>query len=204
MYKPDCSLPANYRGGVKSFHFASLLYSTVHLNLNCSLVFLVKSFFSVLSSPERTKVPGTRALESLAPRLKLLQGNIPRSSLACRYKPFCRVQGAAERCCQRAQRKLACRLHGECSTFKPKATHSARVFKENYTRAPLKHSHTIACTRQGSPLSQLRCRRSFEVTFARDIYCELLVALIEQLFLPIHFSCPLSQGGRDSLLSGGG
>ena len=97
MYKPDCSLPANYRGGVKSFHFASLLYSTVHLNLNCSLVFLVKSFFSVLSSPERTKVPGTRALESLAPLLTLLQSNIPRSSLACRCKPFCRVQGAAER-----------------------------------------------------------------------------------------------------------
>ncbi len=33
---------------------------------------------------------------------------------------------------------------------------------------------------------------------------ELLVAVIEQLFLPMHFSCPLSQGGRDSLLSGGG
>ena len=120
--------PANYRGGVKSFHFGSLLYSTVHLNLNCSLVFLVKSFFSVLSSPERTKVPGTRALESLTPRLTLLQGNIPRSSLACRYKPFCRVQGAAERCCQRAQRKLACKLHSECSTFKPKATHCVRQF----------------------------------------------------------------------------
>ena len=120
--------PANYRGGVKSLHFGSLLYSTVHLNLNCSLVFLVKSFFSVLSSPERTKVPGTRALESLAPLLTLLQGNIPRSSLACRYKPFCRVQGAAERCCQRAQRKLACWLHSECSTFKPKATHCVRQF----------------------------------------------------------------------------
>ena len=42
------------------------------------------------------KMPGTRALESLAPLLTLLQSNIPRSSLACRYKPFCRVQGAAE------------------------------------------------------------------------------------------------------------
>ena len=83
MYKPDCGPPANYSGGVKSFHFCSLLYSTVDLNLNCSLVFLVKSFFSVLSSPERTKVPDTR---------------------------------------------------------------------------------------QGSTLSQLRCRRSFEVTFVRDIY----------------------------------
>ena len=44
-----------------------------------------------------TKTPGTRALKSLAPLLTLLQGNIPRSSLACRCKPFCRVQGAAER-----------------------------------------------------------------------------------------------------------
>jgi hypothetical protein len=97
MYKPDCGSPANYSEGVKSFRFGSLLYSTVYLNLNCSLVFLVNSFFSVLSSPERTKVPGTRALKSLAPLLTLLQGNIPRSSLACRCKPFCRVQGAAER-----------------------------------------------------------------------------------------------------------
>ena len=33
---------------------------------------------------------------------------------------------------------------------------------------------------------------------------ELFIAVIEQLFLLLHFSCPLSQGGRDSLLSGGG
>ena len=82
-------------------------------------------------------------------------------------------------------------------------THSARVFKENYTRAPLKHSHTMACTRQGSTLSQLRCRRSFEVTFVRDIYCELFIALIGCCFCLLHFSCPLSQGGRDSLLPEG-
>ena len=85
-------------GGVKSFHFGSPLYSTVLLNLNCSLVFLVKSFFSVLSSPERTKVPGTRALESLTPRLTLLH---TATSLVCpslaAASLFCRVQGAAER-----------------------------------------------------------------------------------------------------------
>ena len=83
-------------------------------------------------------------------------------------------------------------------------THSARVFKENYTRAPLKHSHTMACTRQGSTLSQLRCRRSFEVTFVRDIYCELFIALIGCCFLLLHFSCPLSKGGRDSFAVGRG
>ena len=33
---------------------------------------------------------------------------------------------------------------------------------------------------------------------------ELVIALIELLLLLLHFSCPLFQGGRDSLLSGGG
>ena len=96
--------------------------------LVCCFVFFLLSFISVLLAAKRTKSPGTRALKSLVPLLTLLQGNIPRSSLACRYKPFCRVQGAAERCCQRAQRKLACKLHSECSAFKPKATHCVRQF----------------------------------------------------------------------------
>ena len=51
-------------------------------------------------------MPGTRALESLVPLLTLLQGNIPRSSLACRCKPFCRVQGAAKLTLREYLRKI--------------------------------------------------------------------------------------------------
>ena len=82
-------------------------------------------------------------------------------------------------------------------------THSARVFRENYTRAPLKHSHTMACTRQGSPLSQLRCRRSFEVTFVRDIYCELFIALIKKLFLLCISAVPFPKGDETACCRAG-
>ena len=162
----------------KSSHFRPSLYPTALLNLNCSLIFLAKSFFSVLSSLESSKAPGTRALKSLAPLLTLLQGNIPRSSLACRYKPFCRVQGAAKLTLREYLRKIILARRSNILTQWPA------------------HVRALRCLSYGAGgLLKL---------LVRDIYCELFIALIEQLFLPLHFSCPLSQGGRDSLLSGGG
>ena len=58
----------------------------------------------------------------------------------------------------------------------------------------------------GPPLdfSTVPFRLRRRITFVRDIYCELFIALIGCCFCLLHFSCPLFQGGRDSFAVGRG
>ena len=87
------------------------------------------------------KVPKNSALgrtsRSLLLLVNCLAGNITRPSLACRCKPFCRQQGAADRT-------------------------SYGIFLGNIIAVLcLDVPRTMACCRQGSPLCCLRCRFAF-------------------------------------------
>jgi hypothetical protein len=106
------------------------------INLFSYILFVLVLSCSFLKKERKTSAHG-RTSRSLLLLVNCLAGNITRPSLACRCKPFCRQQGAADRT-------------------------SYGIFWKNIIAVLcLDVPRTMACCRQSSPLCCLRCRFAF-------------------------------------------